>query len=111
MDIFLIEVLAKCPFERHVDTCRMANLRCFSIAGMKLWFYPNDHEPPHFHAKRKGEWEMKVLFLQPSGQMFEVVWAGKKKQMSKADREVLLRMVEAHRFELLREWDQKVNRL
>jgi uncharacterized protein DUF4160 len=88
----------------------MANLSCFSIAGMRLWFYPNDHEPAHFHAKRKGEWEMKVRFQEGSAEMFELVWAAKKKQMSKADREALQEMVKTHRFELLREWEQKVNR-
>lgn len=87
----------------------MANLTCFSIVGMKLWFYPNDHEPPHFHAKRKGEWEMKVLFLQGAGEMFELVWTAKKKRVSKADRQSLEEMVETHRLELLREWEQKVN--
>ena len=80
------------------------------MAGVKLWFYPNDHEPPHFHAKRKGEWEMKVLFLQAPDEIFDLVWAAKKKQMSKADREMLQQMVGAHRFEILRECEQKVNR-
>jgi hypothetical protein len=42
----------------------MAVIKAFSIAGMKLWFYSNDHEPPHFHAKRNGEWEMRVKFLE-----------------------------------------------
>lgn len=26
-------------------------------------FYSNDHEPPHVHVRRKGEWEVKVKFL------------------------------------------------
>ena len=77
---------------------------------MPLWFYSNDHEPPHFHAKRKGEWEYRVNFLQPVGEMFELIRSTKKAQMSKADREHLAEMVEKHRFELLREWEQKVNR-
>ena len=38
---------------------------------MKLWFYSNDHEPPHFHAKRRGQWEFKVLFLEAAEDMFE----------------------------------------
>jgi hypothetical protein len=88
----------------------MANLTCFSIAGIKLWFYSNDHEPPHFHAKRKGEWEVKIHFLQGPARMFELVWAAKKKQMSKVDRDLLQEMVEQHRFEILGEWEQKVNR-
>ena len=77
---------------------------------MKLWFYSNDHEPPHFHAKRKGEWEFKVNFLLGPDEMFELVRATKKLQMSKADRELLQEMVEEHRFELLREWEKKVRR-
>jgi hypothetical protein len=90
----------------------MADLICFTIPGLKLWFYPNDHEPPHFHAKRKGEWEFKILFLEGRGGMFELVWAAtKKKQMSKNDREALCERVEAHRLELLREWEEKVNHL
>ena len=76
---------------------------------MKLWFYPNDHEPPHFHAKRTGEWEVRVHFLQGPGEMFELVWAAKKAQMPKADRELLQHMVETHRIEIFREWEQKVN--
>lgn len=87
----------------------MAKLTCFGIAGMLLWFYSNDHEPPHFHAKRRGEWEYKVNFMLPPGEMFELVWSKKKAQMSKGDRQLLAQMVEQHRFEILREWEEKVN--
>ena len=78
---------------------------------MKLWFYPNDHEPPHFHAKRRGEWEFRINFLRSPEAMFELVWAMKKRPMSKADRELLREMVEEHRLEILREWELKVNEL
>jgi hypothetical protein len=88
----------------------MAKLKCFLIAGMQLWFYSNDHEPPHFHARRKGEWEYKVKFLESVNEMLELVSSTKKAQMSKADRESLREMVEAHRIEILQEWEQKVNR-
>jgi hypothetical protein len=88
----------------------MARLKCLVIAGRQLWFYPNDHEPPHFHAKRKGEWEYKVNFLRVVSQMLELVWAEKKRQMSKADRKLLEQMVDQHRFEILQEWEEKVNR-
>jgi hypothetical protein len=88
----------------------MAKIRCFSIAGMQLWFYSNDHEPPHFHARRKGEWEYRVRFLESVNEMFELVSSMKKAQMSKADREKLRKMVETHRMEILQEWEQKVSR-
>jgi hypothetical protein len=89
----------------------MSEVKAFSIAGLKLWFPSNDHEPPHFHAKRRGEWIFKVHFLQPPGEMLELVWTAKKKQMSKADRGMLESKVEKHRLDLLREWEQKANRL
>jgi hypothetical protein len=49
------------------------------------------------------------MFLEGPPDMFQPVWAARKKQVSKADRETLHRMVESHRLELLREWEQKVN--
>ena len=93
---------------RHFGICVMAKIKCFSIPGMQLWFYSNDHEPPHFHAKRNGAWEYKVQFLEPSHGMFNLISAAKKTSMSKADRELLRKMVERHRIDILREWEQKV---
>lgn len=87
----------------------MAKLKCFGIAGMQLWFYPNDHAPPHFHAKRKGEWEYRINFMLRLDEMFELVWSRKKSQISKGDRQLLEQMVEDHRLQILREWEEKVN--
>jgi len=88
----------------------MATLKSFAIAGLKLWFYPNDHEPPHFHAKRKGEWELRVSFLEKGEAMFEIKWRKSKKTAIPArDRKRLMEMVENHRLEILKEWEQKVN--
>ena len=47
----------------------MAIVRAFEIPGLTLWFWSNDHEPPHFHAKRRGEWEVKVHFLLDAAEM------------------------------------------
>jgi hypothetical protein len=88
----------------------MATLNCFEIEGVQLWFYSKDHEPPHFPVKRKGEWEYRVNFLQAVDEMLELIWTAKKAQMSRADRKLLAKMVDEHRFELLREWEEKVNR-
>jgi hypothetical protein len=85
-------------------------LECFSIDGVSLWFWSNDHEPPHFHAKRSGEWEVRVNFLQGPGEMFDLIWAKKKTSVSKADKERLHEMVEQHRLEILREWEEKVQK-
>jgi hypothetical protein len=84
----------------------MAVIKAFSIAGMKLWFYSNDHEPPHFHAKRNGEWEIRVKFLESDEEMFELVSRKTAKAtVSTQDTKMLQEMVNEHRPALLREWE------
>jgi hypothetical protein len=82
----------------------MATVRAFQMAGLKLWFWSNDHEPPHFHAKRSGEWEVKVHFLWEPSEMIEVVWADKKP--SSKVLKSLTALAEEHRAELLAQWEQ-----
>jgi hypothetical protein len=45
----------------------------------------------------------------PADEMFQQVWSTKKSRMSKADRELLEQLVEQYRFDILREWEEKVN--
>ena len=67
----------------------MAKLECFAIPGIELWFFSQDHSPPHFHAKRKGQWEVQVYFLQGStGEMFKVKWL-RVKQVPRGDLKLL----------------------
>jgi hypothetical protein len=42
----------------------MPKVECFEIPGVYCWFWSNDHDPPHFHAKREGEWEIRVRFTE-----------------------------------------------
>ena len=81
----------------------MATVRAFSLAGLKLWFYSNDHEPPHFHAKRSGEWEVKVHFLETAGQMIEAAGNGTL-PAAKVLKEIT-GLAEKHRASLLEEWE------
>ena len=84
----------------------MTQLRCFSIPGMKLWFWSNDHEPPHFHAKRSGQWEYKVSFLESEAGMFDLVWSKTQKAtISRQDKRALTDMVTTHRQALYQEWE------
>ena len=82
----------------------MATVQPFQIPGLKLWFWSADHEPPHFHAKRAGEWEVKVRFLLEPGEMIEFIWANKR-PASSVLRE-LTRLAEEHRLELLEQWEE-----
>lgn len=51
----------------------MAKIDCFQIPGLYCWFWSNDHDPPHFHVKRNGEWEIKVNFAVGEAEMFEQI--------------------------------------
>ena len=49
----------------------MPRVACFEIPGLSCWFWSNDHNPPHFHVKREGEWEIQVNFAEGEEAMFE----------------------------------------
>jgi hypothetical protein len=67
----------------------MAKLECFAVAGIETWFFSNDHLPPHFHAKRKGQWEIRLHFLESStSEIFHVVWR-KGKEIPRTDTKLL----------------------
>ncbi len=85
----------------------MPKVDCFAIPGLECWFWSNDHDPPHFHVKREGEWELKVNFLAGESDMFELQWGVSPK--AKILREIA-RAAEANRVVLLAEWEAKVNR-
>ena len=80
----------------------MATVTAFEIAGLKIWFWSNDHQPPHFHAKRSGEWEVKIKFMLDPSEMVEVKWS--KKTPSKSVLKELTSMAKKHRVKLLEQW-------
>ena len=52
----------------------MPKVDCFAIPGLVCWFWSHDHEPPHFHVKKLGAWEIRVKFAEAEWDMFEQVW-------------------------------------
>jgi hypothetical protein len=85
----------------------MPKVECFRIPGLTCWFWSNDHEPPHFHIKRDGEWELKVKFMEADVRMFDLEWGNPPK--SKTLR-LIAKNVNENRIELLAEWEAKVHR-
>ncbi|XZE19826.1 DUF4160 domain-containing protein [Pirellulaceae bacterium SH449] len=77
-------------------------MTAFKIPGLKIWFYSNDHEPPHFHVKRRGEWEVKVHFLLAPEEMIDAVFG----QPGSGFVKQITRLTEEHRMELLEEWQR-----
>lgn len=85
----------------------MGKVSSFSIEGIYCWFNSQEHRPPHFHARRKGEWHVRVFFQMPRAQMIEQA-KGPGERMSRADERGLLDMAEQCREALLKEWEKKV---
>lgn len=85
----------------------MPKVACFQIAGLNCWFWSNDHDPPHFHVKRDGEWELKVKFAEGEEEMFELQWGDTPGARVLRD---LAINVKKNRVKLLEEWEAKVSR-
>jgi hypothetical protein len=82
----------------------MAKVKCFEIPGLYFWFWSNDHNPPHFHVRRRGEWELKVNFLEGPDKMFELEWG--EAPNSKVLKTIAGRAI-THREALLLEWEAR----
>ena len=83
----------------------MPRIDAFRIAGLDLWFNSVDHKPPHFHAEKRGRWEIRVYFLRDRTEMVESIWGD---ALRAVDLKRLLALAEKHRIELLQGWESKV---
>lgn len=87
----------------------MPRLEAFSVPGLDLFFNSLDHLPPHFHARRPGEWEIRVYFLVSGSKLaYDLKWSRKKSGVPASIAEALNAAVNANRAQLLREWEAKV---
>jgi hypothetical protein len=83
------------------------------LPGLDLRFYSNDHDPEHFHATKKGAWEIKVFFRTTTSKSldFELKWAIKSTGPSSTEQKKLRDYVETNRATLEEEWESKVCQL
>lgn len=82
----------------------MPNVRCVAIAGLEIWFNSKDHLPPHFHAEKKDEWEVRVMFMRDPPEI-EFAWGS---APSGRDKKELLAAASKFRLELFDEWEKAV---
>lgn len=85
----------------------MGRVEAFRLEGIECWFYSQDHRPPHFHARRRGQWEVRVFFLKDGAEMIERV-QGLRGRISARHLNALCRRAERFREKLLIEWEHKV---
>lgn len=90
----------------------MPTVTALTVDGLELSFRSNDHRPPHFHATRLGEWEIRVYILTTTKQKldYSVKWPrkGTAGPSGRLER-ILRRAVVQHRVALLAEFEEKVN--
>ena len=87
----------------------MPKVACFAVAGIELWFNSNDHLPPHFHAEKVREWQVRVFFLREPDEMIQVVYSTKAQRPSKADLKEIRALAQAHHLELYAQWETAVD--
>jgi hypothetical protein len=84
----------------------MGRVDCLYLEGIYCWFNAQEHRPPHFHAQRRGQWHVRVFFLNAEPNMIERA-KGPAGRMSKNDRNALREQAKLNREKLLREWEEK----
>jgi hypothetical protein len=80
------------------------NVRCVTLTGLELWFNSRDHLPPHFHAEKVGQWEVRVMFMRQPVEL-ELRWGS---EPTGKDQKRLRSAADAHRLALLVEWEHAV---
>lgn len=65
--------------------------------------------PPHFHVEKRGEWEIRVYYLECTGTHLEFEMKYPKRGIILArDRDAIIAQVTAHQADLMKEWTSKV---
>ncbi len=85
----------------------VGKVEAFSAAGLDLWFNSLDHYPPHFHARRAGQWEVRIYFLNCTEHLMDYDLKWGRSLVRKELRELGTQALK-HRASLLAEWEAKV---
>ena len=88
----------------------MVKVENFYIYGLEAFFRSNDHYPPHFHVKKKGEWEIRVYIITSTAKLHYSVKFPKNKQhfLSSKEKKLILDFVIKNREKLYLAWETKV---
>jgi Domain of unknown function (DUF4160) len=88
----------------------LGRVACIAVEGLYLWFNSNDHRPPHFHALKAGEYELRIYFLECTTEHleYEVKWGKAGRLPSSALLKTLRECAVENRVALLSEWESKV---
>ena len=92
----------------------MGKVTSFSLNGYQLRFYSNDHRPPHFHATKGQDWEIRI-FIETTTRNhlhYKIKWSNlNTRQPARQSLKTLAKLVSEYRLELLEEWEIKVAKI
>jgi hypothetical protein len=92
----------------------MVRVAAFTVQGLDIFFHTSDHDPPHFHVLRSGQWEIRVFIDSSSeeGLAYNIKFPTRLpktgRTLSAKLERTLLEHVLKNRVELLEEWQLKV---
>jgi hypothetical protein len=80
------------------------------LNGYDIYWYSNDHDPPHFNIEKRGHWGIQVYFLLSCESFLDyvIVWQNQKKGPSGKELQLFCDYITEHKEHLLLEWETKV---
>ena len=88
----------------------MVKVDNFYIHGLEAFFRSSDHHAPHFHVKKKGQWEIRVYIITSTENLhYSVKFPKNQKQLpSSKEEKSILNFVTKNREQLYLDWEAKV---
>ena len=82
----------------------------FPIDGYQIFWYSNDHDPPHFNIEKKGHWAIRVKFTLSNDKNleFDIVWQNQTRGPSSKEQRLFRKYIKKHKEHLLKEWEIKI---
>ena len=82
----------------------MARVRAFNVDGIEMLIYSGDHDPPHLHARKPGEWTARVYIQEEESKMIQLLRPLDAKIRGR-DRRAIIKGLRENRVSLLQEWE------
>ena len=88
----------------------MGKVESCSVEGFEMLFYSNDHNPPHVHIRKNGEWEIVIdlLFTTRNELRYIVKWPKSFLGPDAKMKKIFRKMICDNRASLISEFERKV---
>lgn len=93
-----LKISRRSNIEYKLENFHRTLKRIGKIRNIEIHIYPNDHDPPHFHVKCRGQFEVKVSIVDNS--ILDVKFG----TIRRNDKQIILTWAEENNELLWREW-------